>query len=1001
MARAGAASARSLSACALAAALALASSTRVAGAAPQVAASQDATRAATSSKASAIDDSVLSDPIAREWLVRDLAADPRAHAERLGELIGSGSPQRARLAFDVVRRGLVSSPSRELARLACQLCLLRPPDERADVQLARLEALSATRIGVKSTNCFALEPATLVDSLPGYAHEHRAPWLRAASARALRFEARDEWARPALVALLADGDEEVRREAFAALGLRLLEGSTSVDAAGALWGAIAGLEDPIEQVEAFRLLEALRLPPGALDEMARAAGEASAPLRAALEALRSCAGASPDGQVLIDGWLALEGPSVGLRELLALGARYERARTNSASSEPMRSMLIERLAAESDPATHDVLLSLALEAVDMRDLALVVESSPRFDDSLRTLLFERLRGYSVDWTRQMLAPWLNPGLRTKELRLTVVDWLGATAVGAQARELEWALALALTDPDLDIARLAFAGLCDVADPWIWSSALRRAWLRFDDSEKLALAARLPRARAWTDLRDEFVRLSESDAQARQELLELLAAFAPDAELAQRAQAWLAAELASWSDAAPDGAQETRIAGLARALGRLAPDAAVEELDALAQWSAGRSDEVGKIALFALGQTPDGRAKLPRWISANAPSRLRIEAALMLAPHGDSAAEASLRSDFARSDLALQGRIVDALAAYDSPAAQEFLRELAFDERAELQVRLRALERVASGSPERTRVLEAATWDPHHEVALAAWRLYGREGGSVARVALTERLLELGRRLRGAPAADRALHESERNELLRVAAEIELVDAALFEEWRTRFDAQDAEDLRERFTDESEPRPDFAYGPELAFARALASRRRLAEALALDARWRRWDAAVLERMGALACDVGELATGRELLAAAHVALLGEPDGDLRRKRRFLLRQRQLAAAESAGDWKQFAHFAAEQLDAARTRRVGARTLESALGPRDPLARRDGVVGLECGSFLVRARLAFESGQIEDAHQWYARGSAVVQASASVMAVFRRYVGDWSRQLRETK
>ncbi len=996
MARAGAAAVRSLSACALAAALASSLLARV-----STSASQGESGAAHEASAQALEDAVLSDPIAREWLVRELAADPNAHAERLGELVASDSPQRARFAYDVMRRGLVAAPSSELAVMAIQLGLMRHPEERADVRLARLEALAATRIGATFTNCFALEREMLVHSLLGYAHEHRAPWLRAASARALRFEARDDWARPALTALLADGEEEVRREALAALGLRIVEGASGFDVAAQMWNAVAGLEDPHEQVEAVKLLEALRLPPGALDEMAWVAGESPTPLRAALEALRSCAGASPDAGILIEGWLALEGPSTGLRELLALGARHEQARRRMQEGEPMRSTLVKRLAAESDSATRDALIALALDAVDVRDLAIVVQGSLRFDDAFRVLLFERMRGHSVDWTRQALAAWLDPELRSTELRLAVVDWLGAAAVGAQARELEAALVLALADPDIEVARLAFAGLCDVADPWTWSAALRRAWLRFDDSEKLVLAARLPRARAWTDLRDEFVRLSESDAQARGELLELLAAFAPDADLAQRVNAWIAAELESWSDASPQRAQEARIAGLTRALARLAPEEAVEELDALASWSADRSDEVGKLAVFALGQTSAGRVRLPRWIDAKAPSRLRIEAALMLAPHGDAAAEASLRSDFAHSDLALQGRIVDALATFDSPAAQEFLRELAFDEHAELQVRLRALERVASGSPERTRVLEAATWDSHLEVALAGWRLYASEGGAVARAALSERLLELGRRLRGAATADRALLEAERNELLRVAAQVELVEPELFVEWRARLDAQAEGDLRERFVDDSEPRPDFAYGPELAFARALASQRRLAAALALDSRWRRWDAAVLESMGALACDAGELAAGRDLLAAAHIALLGELDGDLRRKRLFLLRQRQLAASESAGDWEPFAYFAAEQLDAARTRRVGSRTLESALGPRDPLAQVDGVVGLERASFLVRARLACESGELEAAREWYARAGEHTEADASVRALYLRYGGAWTHQLREAK
>lgn len=935
----------------------------------------------TPSSSPAISDAELSDPIAREWKVRDFAADPVRIAAAL-EFDDRERPQRAQWIYDVLSRAQRAAPSDERKKLVIQTCLFLA-DQRADVALARLEALISTGVGVRFTNCFpaldAREAAPVGDE-----HGHALPLLRAARARWLRFESDDECAQRELREMLRDADERVALAAWTSLALRVAEERSAPEALTAGWTILVASAEPRTCVDALVLLEAVRAPASALAALAASAKEGELLWRGALEALRSSAGAAPEAEHLLAAWLLIDRETLELRELFLRGAKAELSRGNGFGR-----AAFEHLARATAPDERAQLLALALEALDPREFAALALRTNDFDELRRAEFFERLRGRSIDWKLEQLTPWLDPAARSPQVRSAVVEWLGAASVAAEHAAVESALAVALLDPELDIARTAFLGLCDVADPTQWGSALRSAWLRFEENERPELAARLPRTRPFPEFRADWIALGSRGGESLDAVLDLISAFAPDVELARHVELWIDEGLKTWSEGGPDRALERRLAALARALSRLAHESSSARLDQLARWASGVSDEVGKVALFALGQTAAGRAGLPHWLSEDAPSRLRVEAALMLAPHGDSRAAHFLRSDFAHVDLQLKGRSLAALAAHGDEPSLAFLATEALDARCEQQLRLRALEFLARRSPPSLALLASATREGDPEIALGAWRLYVSSGAPAAREALRARLSQLALALRSAPEADHAWRVAERADLLRLAAEVELVDDELAREWRRPLDLQAERDLTERFSDPTEPRPDFTYGAELDFGRVLARVRKLRTALDDDPRWRRWDASVLEALGAAACDEGDLATGRALLAAAHIALLGEPDGELRRNREFRFRQRALAAAEQAGDWDACARLAAAHLDDVRTRRVGARTAERWLGGLDPLARVDGVARLECALELARARLALASGDLSAARAHRDRATPSAERSGLGADALRRF------------
>lgn len=932
-------------------------------------------------RAPVISDSELSDPIAREWKLREFACDPARIGEGL-EFDGREQPQRPRWVYETLARAQRAAPSEELRRLLLQVGCFRA-GERADVALARVEALCAARTGVRFTDCW---PSTDPSPAPaaGYEHRHALPLLRVASARWMRFEPRDELARPELLELLRDTDERVALEAWTSLALRVLEGTSPFDSLAIGWSAMLEREEQRSLVDAIVALETVRAPIAALDALASAAHGGERVWCGAIEALRALEGARPDAERMLAAWLLLDGETQPLREVFLRGARSALVRGDG-----LGGVAFELLARATDENERGRLLDFALEALDAPQFAALALRSNAFDEPRQAELWERFRGRSIDWTLAELEPWLDPAARALSVRLAVVEWLGAEAVAAQHASIEAALARALLDPELEVARGAFHGLCDVADPTPWGAQLHRAWLRFEDSERLTLAARLPRKRPLPEFRSDWVALGARGGEALDVVIELVTAFAPDAQLASEVERWIDATLRAWPANAKDRAAELTLAALTRAYGRLAPETSTRRLDELARWANPVSDEVGKVALFALGQSAEGRARLAHWLTEQAPSRLRIEAALMLAPHGDPRAATFLRSGFERLDLQLKARSVEALVAHGGGDSLEFLSAFALDPRAEQQLRLRALEVLSRRAPVNVGLLAATTRDASFEIALEAWWLYARTGERVAREDLRARLGQLALALEARPGADHAMLVAERAQLLRVAAELELVDEALTREWRRPLDLQAESDLRERFSAPTEPRPDFSYGAELAFGRTLAKLRQLGAALGDDPRWRRWDASVLEALGASACEEGELATGRSLLAAAHIALLGEPDGELRRNREFQMRHRSLAAAEQAGDWDACARLSAAHLDDLRTRRVGARTAERWLGAWDPFARIDGVARLECALQLALARRALASGDLLAARVHRDFAARPAERSAVAADAFERF------------
>ncbi|MBL8802530.1 MAG: hypothetical protein JNN27_11065 [Planctomycetes bacterium] len=927
---------------------------------------------------------VFSDPVEWEWSVREYAADFEARAGALFAARESEDPQLQRFVLEVLARVASSSPAlrRSTAEVAVAYLLGQSDSSvRADVRLAQMEALCSTRTGVRLTDCWPAETSAAAVDSNALASAHASPRLREASARALRFSGANE-AEHWLLELSADSDPRVRAAAVAALALRIADGAAPPHTLVDLWRTLSAPGGRSTQLEALLVFEAARLPHTALDALAQTvreedSGSEGTLVGGALEALRIRAGAAGDDACLLAAWLDGSDDARALRGMFLRAAREDLARGG-----PLAALVGERLAGAPSEERFDELFEIALEALDPRELAALALRAPRFDEARRAQLWERLRGRAIDWTPAQLAPWLDPSARELETRRAVTDWIGAAAVARRSPVLENALCVALQDPSLDVAWVAFIGLCDVDDAARWDNELHVAWRRFDEDLQLELAARLPRSRPLAAFRGDVLRLGALGGDAQRTALELAAPFGPDAELATSLAEWIERARSEWSSEPVDRAAELRLAGLARTYAKLAPDGGEGLLEQLTQWAAGRSDEVGKVALALLGRRSSARARLESWLAAEVPSRLRIEAALALAAAGQSAAGEWLRRDFATSDLQLKGRTVDALGVLGDEPSRAFLAALALDPRAEQQLRLRALEVAARLEPPLLETLAEATRDRQHELALGAWKPYLAAGGDEARAALRARI----EALRAAPPdGDSELRAAELGELFRRAAEAALFDDGLVAAWRARLDTQAAADLRERFDAQSEPRVEFSYGPELAYGRRLARERRLLAALTRDEHWRTWDASALEALGAAAAEEGDDASAQTLLEAAHVALLGEPRGTLRENRLFALRFRQLALAEQRADWAACEHFAAELFDAVRTRNVGERTFERLFGGLEPRERVDGVARLGAALHLARARVALAAGSFEaasaarDAAATFAARSAVAEAA----------------------
>lgn len=907
-----------------------------------------------------VSDAELVDPVAREWRVRELASDAVAHADELEELSRSGDPLRQSLALEAWTRAAVAIPSPRVLAVGARSMVFGPAAPRADVVVARLDLWSALRID-SHADCELRRP----EDVSSYDEDerlarHPLPLVRAALARKLRFERAREFAESMLLALLSDADERVAAEARASFVLRVCDREASDEALVRAWRALE-LRDETERVEFLLALDAARCPSRALALLAEATGEAPRSVRGAIEALRISSGAPADADLFLDARPQLAG------EFTRLELLFERAAKAARVVQPeLGRRAFARFEHERRSDAGAVQRAIAIEVLGPSEVARLALASVEFEDQDRIELFERFHGRSVEWTTAELLPWIDPASRERDLRESVIEILRSSALDARSVELERVFAAALADPDLNVVRAAFLALCKVDDPAPWGGALREAWERFDESTRLELLPQFPRSARLEEFVDGWISWASRDPSVRAAAGELLGSFvdSPSAHrLSVALRRWIDEDLASSDDLTR--ARELRIAGLVRALHSLDGERGVDALDRVAQWSSGRSDEIGKAALWALGQSVAGRARLPGWLTADAPTRFRIEAELMLTPQGDASALEWTVRDYSRGDLQLKGRAIDALQSLSNPQAARFLRDRALDEGEELQLRLRAIDALSRRADADTQTLKRLVDPSNPELSSSAWGAWARVGGEPAREAVHERLLELTAKLDDPIAAERTLVLSERGVLLRLAGELELFDDDSIAAWRVELDREAASDLRARFIEERSSRAGFSYGAELEFGRALARSGRLASALERDSYWRRWDAMVLDALGAAAIDEDELTIGRELLAASYIASLGELRDDLHRSQEFELRQRMIGAAERARDWPGFAALAAALNDDVRSRRVSRRSVERLLGGFDPAARIDGQARLDAAVFQARAHERLAAGDLEGA------------------------------------
>ena len=304
-----------------------------------------------------------------------------------------------------------------------------------------------------------------------------------------------------------------------------------------------------------------------------------------------------------------------------------------------------------------------------------------------------------------LRPWLTDP--RDEIREASARELGRRlTLGGEPQLLPLAEEL-LDDVRPEMRSLAFSWLCEAeAPPEVWAT-LRAA---FDREGVLAASnwrlterqarwlAQLPRGVPIPAFRDLLMELVERAGQRSPAVVELLAPFAGDREVAALLRRALEEELQGIEAAAvyparllPDG----RAAALASSLAAVEGAAATEVLVDALRRSMGlmhgpdaREDarpQLPKVTCGLLGRSAVGRGALIEFLGDLAPVRVRYEAALQLAKGTDlepgvtTAVARRITADFERVDGTLRARGLEALSRLGSlrlPEVEAFLHRLA-------------------------------------------------------------------------------------------------------------------------------------------------------------------------------------------------------------------------------------------------------------------------------------------------------------------------------------
>jgi len=884
------------------------------------------------------------DAVEREWRVRDWARATDEGLARLGAALGADAWRERDGALDAMARAL-DAGSLTAERAAALLAAVRalavdvgaPEQARALTVLARWP--TGDGCGLATEELQAVAAAGL-------------PAVRAALAELLGAHpvSGASGTRATLERLLADGDERVRAAALDAW-------IPGVDDASR-WTAVPdGAFDDL-----LRGLERRGAPDRALASLAASVGDD--PARACLvAALRTRLWGRGDPARLAAGWSAVD---EDWRELLRRAARASRG-TGPALGAALFARACERPAAEAPRATT-WLLEGAVLAAEPNELLERARSPGGLDGDGRRMLWELLLGHVDTWDEARVRPWLADPDR--DLRMRVVQTLAAEDAGDSDGAVGRLLVVALDDPEPQTAGVAFRALAGARDPGPWLPALHAAWLRLPPAARDDALALLPRRVPPVAFRGDLLALLRADGR-RGDVLELLAACGPDAELARAVGERLDAEVAGLGPR-PERAREQACMGLARALEQLAGAAAVPRLERLLQRAAPVSEDVAKNAAAALGRTPEGRRVLLGALHGELPARPRIEGALALATAGGEDAAAGvavLASEYDGCDRDLRARAIAACRGLAGAPSFELLQRIVFDSAEAEDLRDAACRALAARGPAATAPLVRLAEGPQPlELRVTALRALGTLGGDEAAAFLLARFVDFERRAAEAPLGE--VERFERGVLLESLAGRHPLSAAVARAWLRLPRAEADADVAARFAGGKLGGTEFRWASELALAGAIAAHGELDTALAASGAWRRLDGRLLAALGRVALHEGSadsLPAARRLLDAALVALAGEGEAQDLPALVLFARRDALAAAERAADWRAAALFA-ERLLASRARgECSDLVWRSEFGPFDPARGLDPEARLRSFALQARARLARERGDVEAAQE----------------------------------
>ena len=951
--------------------------------------------------------------VAREWRVREWALAPSDHGAALDAALHGAEWEERAAALDALARHLEAGG--ELADAPRRAVHAALTDPHPGVRAAALVVLGFD------------EGAEFDDASLARLAEDPLPLVRLHFARALGSAATPR--RGEVLARLAlDAEDRVAGAARAALfggggdtrGVRPLAASEVLSVLSelerrrdeeALLAAFASLVTGGATPDLLAALRALYTGDDRRSRGWRALVEAVAFVG---KADAASAGEPPEAKRLVDGWLGAEAWIPRRQALLTAAA-------HGGGEEVARLLLAALAALESDPGgearrasrTPGLLADVravaeeegagALEHVGpelaealggavpgKRLAALLLEADPG-PRTLALVLVELGRSLEA-WDPDLAAAWLDQG-RAESVRVAAVKALAATLVRNGDAGAGRLLVQALDDPARAVEARAWRALCDADDPAPGGEALCAAWRRLPAEERLARLGWMTRAHAYPAFRRELLAHGEFPDTRRAAAGELLAPFRGDVEVRDAMVRWLDDELARRRAALEEGLGdesceeiERRLQAVVQGLGRVDPEGSRDALERALVQSRGWSTEVGKVAAAALGFTRDGRRRLHAYLGAETDRRTRIEAAIVLAPHGAEADPAAavevLIGGYPSAAGDLRVRMLPALGAAGTARAFAFLREQVHtgDEAA----RVAALHELAErgGAAEVPFLEDAVRRAPHLETRRVAVRLLpvADRAGATARVA--QLFAELGA---GLLAPDRASEERAllRSELLSALGAGGRFPRALEGEWLRRPLEAAAAELRHRFRDEDLPSERFRWRGELELASHLAAAGTLGEVLARAGPWWRMDGRFLAALADEAADdtaAGGMAD--RLRRAAVIAMAGERT---RNERRLALARGQLLGrAWQAKRWGEAARLARGILGARRLGDFPDQVWIRLFGSRDPLGGVDPAARLASAEEQARAWGARERGDVEAARRHAERAAQRVGASGTARA-----------------